>query len=162
MSEPGAETSRDLDDKSAFLALMRREWGSHHMMIGAKIYDCAELPLTGLFTGEGELLALASWTIEGDIALLCALHSLTPGQGAATRLLETVKDRARAGRARKLRAMLTNDNMPGLAFYQKCGFRFSALYIEAVDIYRSMVPSIIKTGFEGLPVRDTLELEIEL
>lgn len=35
---------REIADKSAFLALMMRHWGSHRMMIGSKLYDCAELP----------------------------------------------------------------------------------------------------------------------
>jgi ribosomal protein S18 acetylase RimI-like enzyme len=77
-------------------------------------------------------------------------------------MLEAVKAAARAAGARKLRAMLTNDNMPALVFYQKHGFRFSGLYIEAIDAYRAMVPTIIKTGYQDIPVHDALELEIEL
>lgn len=161
MSE-APELLREIEDKSAFLRLMMPHWGSHRMMIGLKTYDCAEIPLLGLFSPSGEPLVMASWASDGDVAVLCALHSLAPGQGAAMRLLEAVKVAARARGALKLRAMLTNDNMPGLAFYQKLGFRFSGLYIEAIDAYRSVIPTIIRTGYEGIPVRDALELEIEL
>ena len=35
-------------------------------------------------------------------------------------------------------------------------------YIEAIDAYRSVIPTIIRTGHEGIPVRDALELEIAL
>lgn len=153
---------REIADKSAFLALMMRHWGSHRMVIGLKLYDCAELPLLGMFTAEGELLAVASWAHDGDLAVLCALHSLKEGEGAASRMLEAVKAAARAAGAVKLRAMLTNDNMPALAFYQKHGFRFSGLYIEAIDAYRSVIPTIIKVGYQDIPVHDALELEIEL
>lgn len=156
------ELVREVEDKSAFLKLMMRHWGSHRMMIGLKTYDCAEIPLLGLFSASGETLALASWSPDGEVAVLCALHSLAPGQGAAIRLLEAVKASAKARGARKLRAMLTNDNMPGLAFYQKLGFRFSGLYIEAIDAYRSVIPTIIRTGYEGIPIHDALELEIDL
>ena len=156
------ELVREIEDKSAFLALMMQHWGSHRMMIGLKTYDCAEIPLLGLFTPAGEALALASWAPDGDIAVLCALHALKPGEGAAERLLDAVKAAAKARGAVRLRAMLTNDNMPGLAFYQKLGFRFSGLYVEAIDAYRSVIPTIIKTGYQGLPVRDALELEIAL
>jgi GNAT superfamily N-acetyltransferase len=162
VSEPAPGTVREIADKSAFLALMTQHWGSHRMMIGVKVYDCAELPLTGLFSASGELLAVASWTVDGEIAVLCALHALAQGQGSAARLLDAVKAAARARGALKLRAMLTNDNMSGLAFYQKCGFHFSGLYVEAIDHYRSVIPTIIKTGYQGLPVRDALELEIDL
>ncbi|ODT50069.1 MAG: hypothetical protein ABS59_10695 [Methylobacterium sp. SCN 67-24] len=156
------ELVRDVEDKSAFLALMMRHWGSHRMMIGLKTYDCAEIPLLGLFSAAGEPLALASWSPDGDTAVLCALHALKPGEGAAERLLEAVKTAAKARGAVRLRAMLTNDNMPGLAFYQKLGFRFSGLYVEAIDAYRSVIPTIIKTGYQDIPVRDALELEIAL
>ncbi|MDR6869689.1 GNAT superfamily N-acetyltransferase [Bosea sp. BE125] len=162
MSAPGAGIIRDVEDKRAFLALMMASWGSHSMMIGVHVYDCAELDLLGVFAPDGEAMAYASWTMRGDVALLCALHSVAPGQGAAIQLLDAVKAAAKAKGAVKLRAMLTNDNLPGLVFYQKCGFRFSGLYVEAIDAYRSVVPTIIKTGYQGLPVRDALELEIEL
>lgn len=162
MNGPEAELIREVADKSAFLALMMRHWGSHRMMIGLRVYDCAQLPLLGLFSADGEPLAVASWDIDGDIAVLCALHALTSGQGAAVRLLEAVKAAAKARGAKRLRAMLTNDNMPALAFYQKCGFRFSGLYVEAIDHYRSVIPTIIATGYQDIPVRDALELEIRL
>jgi GNAT superfamily N-acetyltransferase len=162
VSAPGAGIIRDAEDKSAFLALMMASWGSHSMMIGLHVYDCAELDLLGVFAPDGEAMAYASWTVRGDVALLCALHSVAPGQGAAIQLLDAVKAAAKARGAVKLRAMLTNDNLPGLVFYQKCGFRFSGLYIEAIDAYRSVIPTIIKTGYQDLPVRDALELEIEL
>jgi GNAT superfamily N-acetyltransferase len=162
VSAPSVGIIRDVEDKSAFLALMMASWGSHSMMIGLHVYDCAELDLLGVFAPNGKAMAYASWTVRGDVALLCALHSVAQGQGAAIQLLDAVKAAAKAKGAVKLRAMLTNDNMPGLAFYQKCGFRFSGLYVEAIDAYRSVIPTIIKTGYQDLPVRDALELEIEL
>jgi GNAT superfamily N-acetyltransferase len=153
---------REVADKRAFLALMMSSWGSHRMTIGLNVYDCAELDLLGAFAPAGEALAYASWTMRDDAALLCALHSVAPGQGAAIQLLEAVMTAAKARGAVKLRAMLTNDNMPGLAFYQKHGFRFSGLYVEAIDNFRSVIPTIITTGYMGIPVRDALELEIVL
>jgi GNAT superfamily N-acetyltransferase len=162
MSESEPETLREIEDKTFFLALMMRHWGSHRMLIGLELYDCAELPLTGLFSAKGQLLAVASWTVEGSSAILCALHSMQPRQGAAARLLQAIKARAKELGAEKLRAMLTNDNMPGMMFYQLQGFRFSGLYLEAIDAYRSVIPTIIKTGYQGIPVHDALELEIDL
>ena len=156
------ELVREVEDKSAFLALMMRHWGSHRMMIGLKTYDCAEIPLLGLFSAAGEPLALASWSPDGDTAVLCALHALKPGEGAAERLLEAVKTAAKARGAVRLRAMLTNDNMPGMTFYQRRGFRLSGLYLEAIDHYRSVEPDIIKTGYKDIPIHDAIELEIAL
>lgn len=158
----GGLTIKAVEDKSAFLALMLASWGSHSMMIDLTIYDCAELDLLGIAGPDGAFMAYASWTNHDDVALLCALHSVAPGQGAAIQLLEGVKAAARARGAVRLKAMLTNDNMPGMIFYQKCGFRFSRLHMEAIDHFRSVVPTIVRTGYMDIPIHDALELEIAL
>ncbi|KRE16895.1 hypothetical protein ASE63_14375 [Bosea sp. Root381] len=153
---------RAVEDKTEFLALMLAHWGSHSMMIDLTVYDCAELDLLGIFGEDGAAMAYASWTMRGAVGLLCALHSVAPGQGAAICLLEAVQAAAQERGATTLKAMLTNDNMPGLAFYQKCGFRFSRLHVEAIDNFRSVVPSIVRTGYMGIPIHDAIELEIAL
>ncbi|KQU50120.1 hypothetical protein ASG72_19185 [Bosea sp. Leaf344] len=153
---------RPLDDRRELLALMMRSWGSHRMMIGIRTYDCAEIDALALYSADGLTLAMASWTMDGPYAVLCALHALEQRQGAAKTLLDAVKAAARARGASKLKAMLTNDNIPGMIFYQLQGFRFSGLYVEAIDHYRSVIPTIIETGYQGIPVHDALELEIEL
>jgi GNAT superfamily N-acetyltransferase len=158
----GGLTIRPVEDKSAFLAVMLASWGSHSMMIDFTVYDCAQLDLLGIAGKDGAFMAYASWTMHGDVALLCALHSVVPGQGAAIQLLEGVKATARARGAVRLKAMLTNDNMPGLTFYQKCGFRFSRLHIEAIDHFRSVVPGIVRTGYMDIEIHDAIELEIAL
>ena len=153
---------RVVTDKTELCRIMLASWGSHSMMIDLHVYDVAEIDALGLFEPSGKTAALASWTVRGDSAYLCALHSLKPGEGVAIRMLDAVIYAARKAGAKKLKAMLTNDNMPGLAFYQKLGFRFSGLYVEAIDAYRSVIPTIIKTGYQDIPVRDALELEIAL
>lgn len=155
-------TVKPVGDKSTFLALMLSHWGSHSMMIDLTVYDCAHLDLLGVFDADGAPMAYASWTVRGDIGLLCTLLSVAPGQGAAIHLLDAVKSAARERGATRLKAMLTNDNMPGLTFYQKCGFRFSRLHIEAIDNFRSVVPAIVRTGYMGIPIHDAIELEIGL
>lgn len=153
---------RPLHDRTLLLDLMMRSWGSHRMMIGIRTYDCAEIDALALYSADDQTLAIASWTMDGPFAVLCALHALQAGQGAAKLLLDAVKAAAKAAGATRLKAMLTNDNMPGMIFYQLQGFRFSGLYVEAIDHYRSVIPTIIETGYQGIPVHDALELEIEL
>ncbi|MCO5091516.1 hypothetical protein [Bosea sp. (in: a-proteobacteria)] len=153
---------RVVADKTELCRLMLANWGSQRMMIDLHVYDVAEIDALGLYEPDGRTAALASWTMRGGNAYLCALHSLKPGEGVAIRMLDAVVTTARAAGARKLKAMLTNDNMPGLTFYQRQGFRLSGLYIEAIDAYRSVVPGIIRTGYRDIPVRDAIELEIAL
>lgn len=162
MSEPADLILRVVEDKSELLGLMLRAWGSYKMMIDLHTYDVSEIDALGLYSPEGETAALASWTLRDDTAYLCALHSLRPGEGVAIRMLDEVKRAAKAAGASRLKAMLTNDNMPGLTFYQRQGFRLSGLYLEAIDAYRSVIPTIIKSGYRDIPVHDALELEIVL
>ncbi len=164
---PAGSTPDDLElrvvtDKGELLEIMLAAWGSHSMMIGLHVYDVAEIDALGLYEPDGRSAALASWTLRGDTAYLCALHSLRPGEGVAIRMLDAVVAAARAAGATRLKAMTTNDNMPGLVFYQRRGFRLSGLYLEAIDAYRSVVPTIIKTGYKDIPIHDAIELEIAL
>ena len=163
MSEAPDELQlRVVTDKTELCRIMLASWGSHSMMIGLHVYDVAEIDALGLFEPSGATAALASWTVRGGTAYLCALHSLRPGEGVAIRMLDAVADAARAAGAKKLKAMLTNDNMPGMTFYQRRGFRLSGLYLEAIDHYRSVEPDIIKTGYKDIPIHDAIELEIAL
>jgi GNAT superfamily N-acetyltransferase len=160
--DPGTLELRVVADKNELLAIMLAIWGSHSMMIDLHVYDVAEIDALGLYTADGATAALASWTLRGENAYLCALHSLKPGEGVAIRMLDAVIEAARRAGARKLKAMVTNDNMPGLTFYQRRNFRLSGLHLEAVDAYRSIVPTIIETGYKGIPIHDAIELEIAL
>ena len=163
MSEAPDELQlRVVTDKTELCRIMLASWGSHSMMIDLHVYDVAEIDALGLFDLSGRTAALASWTMRGDSAYLCALHSLKPGEGVAIRMLDAVIFAARKAGAKRLKAMLTNDNMPGMTFYQRRGFRLSGLYLEAIDHYRSVEPDIIKTGYKDIPIHDAIELEIAL
>jgi ribosomal protein S18 acetylase RimI-like enzyme len=154
--------ARDIEDKTAIVAVMRETWGSEKLVVGMAFYDVALIDATGLYDADGRLHAFASWTMRNHTAYLCALHAITTGGGHARHLLDEVKLLAKARGARSMRAMVSNDNMPGFIFYQKNGFRFSNLYVGAVDAYRSQAPSLITHGYLGIEVHDALELEIEL
>ena len=154
--------ARAIEDKAGFASIMRATWGSDKLVVGLHVYDVNEIDMTGLYGADGALHAIASWTIRKNTAHLCALHALTTGRGHAKALLVEVKQIAAGRGAKSMRAMVTNDNMPGMIFYQMQGFRFSNLYVGAVDAYRPIMPELIKTGYMGLPVHDALELEILL
>jgi len=153
---------RPVTDKRPIAALMTKYWGSPRMLVGMHTYDVTVIDAHGLFDPAGNLVAFASWTMRDKNMMLCALHAVTEGRGIASHMLECVKDLAREQGARNIRAMVSNDNMPALIFYQKCGFRFSTLYVGAVDAYRGQMPGLIKNGYLGIPVHDALELEFAL
>ena len=64
---------------------------------------------------------------------------------------------------RRLWVLTTNDNVDALRFYQRRGFRLSALRPGAVDeARRQLKPEIPELGEYGIPIRDEIELEMPL
>ena len=59
-------------------------------------------------------------------------------------------------------AVSANDNLRALRFYQRRGLRLVALYPGALARSRELKPSIPAIGSDGIPVRDELELEMDL
>jgi predicted N-acetyltransferase YhbS len=84
-------------------------------------------------------------------------------QGVATALIDRLLDEARRAGVPQVWVATTNDNLGALAFYQRVGFRLSALRPGAVDEARATLkPELSMTGEEGLPIRDELELSFPL
>jgi len=79
------------------------------------------------------------------------------GHGIGGRLIRTMLDAARAEGLTCAVVITTNDNLPALAFYQKLGFRISAVRPDRVTETHGP-----RKGFSGLPMRDEIELEMKL
>lgn len=56
----------------------------------------------------------------------------------------------------------TNDNLNALGFYQKRGFELVAVHRGAVNESRKAKPSIPLIGYDGILLRDEIELEMLL
>ena len=52
--------------------------------------------------------------------------------------------------------------MKALKFYQKRGFQLVAVYPSALDESRKIKPEIPLFGYDGIPLRDEIELEMKL
>ena len=80
----------------------------------------------------------------------------TDGIGSA--LLDAL--RHEIGDGERIWLVTTNDNLEALRFYQRRGFRLSALRTGAVDeSRRRLKPQIPTVGDFGIPIRDEIELE---
>ena len=59
--------------------------------------------------------------------------------------------------------MTTNDNLRALGIYQRRGMRLVALRAGAMDeARRTLKPELAEIGNDGIPLRDELELELQL
>jgi len=77
-------------------------------------------------------------------------------------LIDAVKFVAMASNCRRLWLTTTNDNTQALRFYQKRGFVLTAIYLGAIENSRKLKPNIPMIGYDGIPVKDEIELAMPL
>ena len=111
----------------------------------------------------GALLGVATWIVHaGEIEVL-TLHATRQWAGAGTALLERAAAIGRERGCRTLWLVTTNANLDALRFYQRRGMRLRTLRAGAVDEAReTLKPEIPARGLYGMPIRDELELELDL
>jgi GNAT superfamily N-acetyltransferase len=122
------------------------------------------LELPGLVAElDGEPAGLLTYRIDERGCEIVTIHSAPEGAGAGSALLAAVTEEALAAGCRRLWVMTTNDNLRALRFYQRRGFRLAALRSGAVDeARRTLKPEISEIGDDGIPIRDELDLEMDL
>ena len=108
------------------------------------------------------LVGVATYVVGGSRCELLTLHAADRRAGVGTALVEAVRERARAAGCRTLWVVTTNDNVDALRFYQRRGFALSALRSGEVARSRRLKPEIPETGDHGIPLRDEIELEMDL
>ena len=122
------------------------------------------LELPGLVAeAAGERVGLLTYRIDERGCEIVTIHSAREGLGAGSALVAAVTEEALAAGCRRLWVMTTNDNLSALGFYQRRGFRLAAVRPGAVDdARRTLKPEIPATGESGIPIRDELDLDMDL
>jgi ribosomal protein S18 acetylase RimI-like enzyme len=136
-------------------------WGSEIVVAKGRVFRPAELDGFAAFKGKNPV-GLLTYRIEGPDCEIVTIDSTSEGKGIGTSLIDAVKGRAKAKGCRRLWLITTNDNLNGLGFYQRRGFRLVALYPNALDVSRKLKPQISMMAANGIPILDELELELEL
>jgi GNAT superfamily N-acetyltransferase len=112
---------------------------------------------------SGDLLGVATWVVVGDEIEVLTLHAARRWTGVGTALLDAVAAIGRALGCRRLWLVTTNDNVDALRFYQRRGMRLRELRAGGVDeARRTIKPGIPERGLYDLPIRDELELVLDL
>jgi ribosomal protein S18 acetylase RimI-like enzyme len=140
---------------------MTEQWGSELVVAHGQAYYPGRLP-GFVAVQDGQSVGLVTYHIKAESCEIVTLHSLQPGQGIGTRLVEHAKQAARHAGCRRLWLITTNDNLTALRFYQKRGFHLVAVHPGAVNESREIKPSISEIGLDGIPIRDELVLELDL
>jgi hypothetical protein len=132
-------------------------WDNPIIVRGAA-YDLMTLPC--LIAGDFE--GIAAFSVEAPpLVELVALNAMPPGKGAGTALIAALAASLGPGFS-KIRLSTTNDNLDALRFYQRRGFRLAALRPDALAASRSLKPSIPLVGDYGIPLRDEIDLVLDV
>jgi 8-oxo-dGTP pyrophosphatase MutT (NUDIX family)/GNAT superfamily N-acetyltransferase len=141
---------------------LRQRWGDVVMVTRGKAHDLSRQPGFAAWQ-NGAVVGLLTYHIEGEACELTSLASQREGCGIGSALIQAARRAADSVGCTRLWLITTNDNLQGLRFYQKRGFRIAAVHAQAVDrVSRKMKPGIPTTGHDGIPIRDEIELEMAL
>ena len=132
------------------------------MVSRGRVWDVAGMPGFVLEGAEG-WISYGTYRIEDGECELAILDSPFARRGGGSAVIEAIVGAARAAGCRRVWLVTTNDNVDALAFYQRRGFRLTALHRDAVTEAReTLKPEIPELARNGIPIRDELELELEL
>ena len=146
-------------DEAAASRLLDLEVAGRLQVRLGEAHDVLELP--GFVADvDGELVGVATYAVEGERAELAVLavasgHRL---RGTGSALVEAVVTAVGDQGAAEVWLVTTNDNLDALRLYQRRGFRLRELRPGAVDVSRTLKPSIPAVGQHGIPRRDELVL----
>jgi N-acetylglutamate synthase-like GNAT family acetyltransferase len=139
------------NDKPWVIELLTEHWGSARMVSRGRLYQADELP--GFVAIHGcKPAGLATYN----------MNSIVEQIGIGSALIDAVKNIAVKKGCRRLWLITTNDNTKALCFWQKRGFKISAIHVNAIERSRKIKPEIPLTGNDGIPIRDEIELEMRL
>ena len=148
-------------DRDWVESFVKSHWGSEIVVAKRRIIRPAELDGFAAFKGK-EPVGLLTYKIEGPDCEIVTVDSTSEREGIGTSLIEAARERAKAKGCRRLWLITTNDNLSALGFYQRRGFRLTALYPDALEASRKLKPQISMRAANGISIRDELELELEL
>jgi GNAT superfamily N-acetyltransferase len=148
-------------DAEAVARIVRESWGSTLVVSRGEAHEVGGLPALVAVDRE-QVVGLATLRPDGDGCELLTLNAVVRNRGIGSALLEAAADWARARGCRRLWLITTNDNLDAIRFYQRRGMRLVAVHRDAVEEARRIKPSIPEVGEHGIPIRDELELELEL
>ena len=151
----------EVADRNWIAKFLDEHWGSTRVVSRGQVYLAHLLP-GFIAEDEDEKVGLATYRIDGESCELMTIDSTREGEGIGTALLEAVKEAAALEGCKRLWLITTNDNFKALKFYQKRDFHIVAVYPSALDESRKVKPEIPLYGYDGVPLRDEIELEMPL
>jgi ribosomal protein S18 acetylase RimI-like enzyme len=151
----------DKTDEQWIDILLQEWWAGSNIITRGKTHHVDEYP--GFVALQGNQRAgLITYHIDGKECEITSLNSLAEGKGVGTALVKDVKEKAKEAGCKTIFLITTNDNTGALHFWQKRGFRITAVRLNTLEETRKAKPGIPLTNDEGIPIKDEIELEMGL
>lgn len=152
---------RPMTDRHALEEMLRLRWSDGTIFVRGRLLNPQDVEAFGAYI-DNRLHGVVTWRVEDGTLYMLTLNNITDRRGVGGVLMDTMVDMGRKKGFPFMRALLTNDNVAGLRFYQRRGFRIVAAHPGVIDMMRQLKPSIPPMGMHGIPLRDEIELEIVL
>ena len=146
-------------DHAAARELFQRDFGRTQIVAFGEVMNVDEMPALVAVENAGPSGALA-YRLLGDALHIVALATdpMWQRSGVGAYLVAEAELLARRLKLTRVVVATTNDNLPGLYFYQRRGYHLTDLVPEGVITRTHQQPA----GFAGIPVRDEIRLEKRL
>ena len=139
---------------------IEKEWGDLNIVSLGKMHHAEKL--NGFVALEHEkVVGFVLYHFVNNECEIVALYSDIENNGIGTALINTMKDFAIKNNCKRLFLITTNDNIRGIAFYQKKGFVIAKIHVDAIKNSRKLKPQIPMVADNGIPIRDEIEFEIK-
>jgi GNAT superfamily N-acetyltransferase len=112
---------------------------------------------------DDRIVGHAGYRVAAGSCELVAIAADPQHGGVGSALLASVVAAARDAGCSRIWLTTTNDNLDALRFYQRRGFALSALRRGVVvEARRTLKPDLPAIGSYDIPMRDELDLELDL
>jgi GNAT superfamily N-acetyltransferase len=147
-------------DREAVTNLFLRDFGRTKIVAFGTVMSLEEGPAL-VAELNGELAGALGYRLREDALQIVALATEAEWQrsGVGGHLVAQAEALARRLRLAKTVFCATNDNLPALYFYQRCGYVISAVEVGSL---LDIVPPGAPSGFAGISPRDEIRLEKRL
>jgi GNAT superfamily N-acetyltransferase len=148
-------------ERPAVALFIERHWGSRKVLSHGQVYFPHELD--GFIEWrDGEIVGLLTMVVDNNAMQILTLNSLLEGRRIGSSLMLDAITLARDQGLDRIWLTTTNDNLKGIGFYQRLGFRIVQVNVDAVDEARKIKPEIPTLGRDGIPVHDEIVMELKI
>ena len=148
-------------DRAEVAEFIERHWGSKiSMSRGKAFYPHKEQGFVE--RRDGAMVGLLTYHLDEEGMEVLTLNSTLEGEGIGSSLMLNAIEAARKKGCRKIWLATTNDRLRVIDFYQRLGFRMTAINLGVVDEARKIKPQIPFVGERGIPIHDEVVMELAI